>query len=160
MKITVTKRLPQSRRRSGATAATLQPKPQSRRGGAPLSRPAEPDVCEVVCVDRRKVSLARAAMPGSASLGSLAELLRALGDRTRLQILCALATDGVDELCVCDLTTLVDVSNSAVSHSLRTLRQLDLVRYRRSGKIAYYALKDAHVWELVRYGLRHVERDT
>ena len=159
MKSIVTKRLPQSRRRSGATATTLQPKRQSRAAGAPRSRPDQPGVCEVECVDHQKVGLAREALPASANLGTLADLLRALGDRTRLQILCALATDGVDELCVCDLATLVDVSSSAVSHSLRTLRQLDLVRYRRSGKIAYYALNDAHVWELVRNGLRHIEHN-
>lgn len=101
---------------------------------------------------------ARAALPAPRSLVDLAEMLRALGDPTRLQIVCALAADGVDELCVCDIATLVSVSESAVSHSLRTLRQLRLVRYRKSGKIAYYTLDDAHVAQLVREGIRHVDQ--
>lgn len=87
----------------------------------------------------------------------LAETLRAIGDPTRLQIIAALATEGVEELCVCDLATLVGVSQSAVSHSLRTLRQLRIVRYRKAGKIAYYALDDAHVAQIVAEGVQHVE---
>jgi len=77
-----------------------------------------------------------------------------LGDPTRLRILTALA---LEELCVCDLATLVDVSESAVSHSLRTLRQLRLVRYRKRGKIAYYALDDGQVGQMVAQGLEHLQ---
>lgn len=84
-------------------------------------------------------------------------MLRALGDPTRLRIVTALAADGVGELCVCDLAAVVGVSESAVSHSLRTLRQLGIVRYRKVGKIAYYALDDAHVVRLVAEGVQHVE---
>ena len=68
-----------------------------------------------------------------------------------------LLAEGVGELCVCDLAALVEVSESAVSHSLRTLRHLRLVRYRKAGKVAYYALDDEHVARLVTAGLRHVE---
>ena len=115
------------------------------------------DLCEVNVVNRQKVAAARAALPPATILGGLTELLRALGDPTRLQIVLALATNGVDELCVCDLATLVEVSDSAVSHSLRTLRELGVVRYRKAGKIAYYSLDDAHVGELVREGVQHME---
>ena len=80
-------------------------------------------------------------------------MFRALGDPTRLRILTALSHE---ELCVCDLATLTDVSESAVSHSLRTLRQLRLVRYRKAGKIAYYSLDDEHVGRLISEGLIHV----
>ena len=149
------------------------PKPQSRRTTATskqaVRRSVHPrprvvredmsDLCEVEVVDHGKVTRARAALPDPATLVDLAELLRALGDPTRLQIVCALAADGVDELCVCDLATLVSVSESAVSHSLRTLRQLGLVKYRKAGKIAYYTLDDAHVAQLVREGVQHLQHD-
>ena len=112
------------------------------------------DVCEVSCIDGAKVERVRRAAPAPATLSTLAETFKALGDPTRLMIVTALARE---ELCVCDLATLVGVSQSAVSHSLRTLRQLRLVRYRKVGKIAYYTLDDAHVAGLVTEGLRHVE---
>lgn len=107
------------------------------------------DLCEVQVVDEAKVSLARAAVPEPAVLSAFAARLRALGDPTRLQLVCALAADGVAELCVCDLATLTGVSDSAVSHSLRTLRHLGLVRYRKVGRIAYYMLRDARFAALV-----------
>ncbi|MCC7003069.1 MAG: helix-turn-helix transcriptional regulator [Gemmatimonadaceae bacterium] len=147
---------PQSRR---TTAAKKQP---GRRNVRPLPRVAredKSDLCEVEVVDHDKVARARAALPDPSTLVDLAELLRALGDPTRLQIVCALATDDVDELCVCDIATLVNVSESAVSHSLRTLRQLGVVKYRKAGKIAYYMLDDAHVAQLVREGVRHIQHD-
>ena len=117
------------------------------------------DLCEVEVIDPKKIARARASLPVAGTLTALAETLRALGDPTRLQIVCALATEGVDELCVCDLATLVGVSDSAVSHSLRTLRELGVVRYRKAGKIAYYTLDDAHVGEMVREGIRHLDTD-
>lgn len=88
------------------------------------------------------------------SVASLAETFKVLGDPTRLRILSALAQE---ELCVCDLATLLGVSQSVVSHSLRALRQMRLVRYRREGKIAYYALDDAHIESLLAEGFRHTE---
>lgn len=148
----------QSRRKAAARGGQ---KPRVRRLSSPRSRAAcqdESDLCEVEVVDHVKVARARAALPHPMTLVELAETLRALGDPTRLQIVCALAADGVDELCVCDLATLVSVSESAVSHSLRTLRQLGLVRYRKVGKIAYYRLDDTHVGEMVHEGIHHLER--
>jgi ArsR family transcriptional regulator len=84
----------------------------------------------------------------------LAETFRALGDATRLKIVAALEKQ---ELCVCDLAVLLGASQSAVSHSLRALRQLRLVKYRREGKIAYYSLDDSHISTLLREGVRHVQ---
>lgn len=111
-------------------------------------------VCEVDVIDQAKVTRARQALPAPATVGVLAETFRALGDPTRLQIVSALAHE---ELCVCDLASLVGVSQSAVSHSLRVLRDLRLVRYRKVGKIAYYTLDDAHIVSLLGEGRRHVE---
>ncbi len=112
------------------------------------------DRCEVNCVDQDKLARVRETAPTGATLLALAETFKALGDPTRLRIVSALAQE---ELCVCDLATLVDVSESAVSHSLRTLRQLRVVRFRKVGKIAYYSLDDAHVAQLVAEGLGHIE---
>lgn len=142
-----------SRRPPGPGAAS-----SALSGGAPDERAAPHDrraLCEVDVVDGAKVARARRALPPLDTVTTLAEMLRALGDPTRLQIVAALAAE--EELCVCDLATLVGVSDSAVSHSLRTLRQLRLVRYRKVGKIAYYRLDDAHVGRLVSEGVRHVE---
>lgn len=122
--------------------------------GAP--RHAAADVCQVRCINQNKVDAARAALPSPSTLSALTEFLRALGDQTRLQIISALGAEGVGELCVCDLATLVGVSDSAVSHSLRTLRQLGVVRYRKAGKIAYYTIDDPHVSALVRQGIKHL----
>src|SRR5690606_857018 len=111
------------------------------------------DVCEVRLIDEEKVERARAAMPTDEEVGTLAETFRVLGDPTRLRIVRALMAE---ELCVCDLATLLGLSQPTVSHSLRALRQLRLVRYRKVGRVAYYAIDDEHVHQLVAVGLTHV----
>lgn len=106
------------------------------------------------CIDAPTVARARAHLPTPPTVATLADTFRALGDPTRLRLVAALARE---ELCVCDLSTLLGVSQSAVSHSLRTLRALRLVRFRRAGKVAYYTLDDAHIVTLLAEGVRHVE---
>ena len=135
-------------RRSGPSAAAKV------RRSARANDATCPAVCEVDVVDQAKVTRARQALPPPATVGLLAETFKALGDPTRLQIVSALAHE---ELCVCDLASLVGVSQSAVSHSLRVLRDLRLVRYRKVGRIAYYTLDDAHIVSLLGEGRRHVE---
>lgn len=115
------------------------------------------DLCEVQCVDEIRVQRARRALPAPRTVAMLADTFRVLGDPTRLKLVAALARE---ELCVCDLATLLGVSQSAVSHSLRSLRQLRLVRYRKEGKIAYYSLDDAHIAHLLEEGIRHAEELT
>ena len=112
------------------------------------------DLCEVRCVDEHKVRKVQRAMKPMEAVATLAETFRALGDPTRLRIAFALSRE---ELCVCDLATLLGVSQSVASHSLRTLRQMRLVRYRKVGKIAYYALDDEHIASLLDEGFRHVQ---
>lgn len=119
------------------------------------STPA-PDLCEIGYVDELRVRRARQALPDAEAVATLAETFKMLGDPTRLRIVAALAAPDVDELCVCDLAALLGASDSAVSHSLRALRHLRLVRFRREGKIAYYRLDDAHVTQLILEGVRHV----
>jgi len=114
----------------------------------------ERDICEVRCVDEMKVKRSRKAMKPIGTVQALAETFSLLGDPTRLRITYALSQQ---ELCVCDLANVLGASQSVVSHSLRALRQMRLVRYRREGKIAYYALDDDHIRSLVEEGFRHVE---
>lgn len=112
------------------------------------------DVCEVEFVDERKVKRVQKAMKPDETVRALAETFKLLGDPTRVRIAWALSRE---ELCVCDLANLLGVSQSAVSHSLRALRQMRLVRFRREGKITYYALDDDHIAQLLGEGFRHVE---
>ncbi len=84
----------------------------------------------------------------------LAETFKTLGDVTRVRMLDALAQQ---ELCVCDLASLVGLSESAVSHQLRLLRNMRLVRSRRAGRMIFYALDDQHIISLFQQASRHVE---
>ena len=77
----------------------------------------------------------------------------ALSDPTRLRMISALSDH---ELCVCDLAVVLGMSQSAVSHQLRLLRNLNLVKYRKEGRVVYYALDDEHIRELYERGLEHV----
>jgi ArsR family transcriptional regulator, lead/cadmium/zinc/bismuth-responsive transcriptional repressor len=85
---------------------------------------------------------------------ALADTFRVLGDPTRVRILDALAGG---ELCVCDIASLVGISESAVSHQLRLLRSMRLVRPRRAGRLVYYAVDDQHILELLTQASTHVE---
>jgi ArsR family transcriptional regulator len=111
------------------------------------------DVCEVEYVDDLRVREARRQAKSPEAVSLFAETFKLLGDPTRVRIAHALSCN---ELCVCDLAMLLGVSQSAVSHSLRSLRQLRLVRYRREGKIAYYSLDDDHIRQLLEIGFEHV----
>ena len=111
------------------------------------------DECEVFHADAARVELIRAALPSGSTLEALAETFKALGDPTRVRLLTALARE---ELCVCDLATLVGTTESATSHQLRLLRNLRLVRARRDGRMVYYRLDDDHIVRLLAQGLEHV----
>jgi DNA-binding transcriptional ArsR family regulator len=109
--------------------------------------------CDVEAIDPERVALVMASMIDEATTLGLAEIFRALGDPTRVRILHALAAS---ELCVCDLAAILGMSQSAVSHQLRLLRSLRLVRHRREGRMVYYALDDDHIEKLLAQGLDHV----
>lgn len=127
---------------------------QERRRTGLNGKPDGGDLCEVRCFDEAKVRRTRQAMKRPAAVVALAETFKVLGDPTRLRIAHALSRE---ELCVCDLALTVGVSQSVASHSLRALREMRLVRYRREGKIAYYTLDDDHIGALLAEGFRHVE---
>ena len=118
------------------------------------SRSYVPDLCDVIHLHPARVAELRAALIGEDDVTDLAETFRALGDPTRVRMLDALSHG---ELCVCDLAALVRMSESAVSHQLRLLRNLRLVRPRRDGRMVFYALDDRHIITLFRQGLRHVQ---
>ncbi|MGH9385611.1 MAG: ArsR/SmtB family transcription factor [Vicinamibacterales bacterium] len=112
------------------------------------------EVCDLVHIDPARVGRLRAALVDGADVEGLADTFRALGDPTRVRILDALSHG---ELCVCDLAAVLGVSQSAVSHQLRLLRGLRLVRSRRDGRMIFYALDDRHIITLFRQTLRHVQ---
>jgi DNA-binding transcriptional ArsR family regulator len=91
-----------------------------------------------------------------ATVQALADLFSILGDPTRLRIVDALAHG---ELCVCDIAGEVGISESAVSHQLRLMRGMRIVRGRREGRCVYYTLDDHHVLDLFQQGLRHVSEE-
>ena len=93
-------------------------------------------------------------MPDNGNLTRLSETFKVLSHPTRLKIIHALSEA---ELCVCDLAALLGSTESAVSHQLRLLRGMRLVKYRREGKLAYYALDDQHVHQLFAAGMEHME---
>lgn len=96
----------------------------------------------------------RQKMPTQTELERTAELFKVLGDPTRMQILTALFTE--EEMCVCDISDLLGMSQSAISHQLRLLRTTHLVKNRREGKSIFYSLDDTHVGTIIAQGLEHI----
>lgn len=111
------------------------------------------DKCECRIIHDEKVSEARGRSLEQGLYENLCQTFKALGDVSRLKILWALEHQ---EMCVCDLAALLGITESAVSHQLRLLRTLRLVKNRREGTILYYRLSDDHVSQLVRVALEHV----
>ena len=118
----------------------------------------DPDACAVIVVDADKVQLAADRLPASAEVTALTEMFKLLGDPTRLRILYALVEVG--ELCVCDLSAVVGAPESSVSHALRLLRMAGVVRARRAGRMAYYAIDDHHVRLVLDLAAEHLRHDT
>jgi ArsR family transcriptional regulator len=112
--------------------------------------------CDCVEVHSDVVDRIRQEMPEEETLYDLAELYKVFGDSTRVRILWALDTA---DLCVCDIAALLNMTQSAISHQLRVLKQARLVRYRRVGKNVYYSLDDDHVRSIFEQGLSHIRED-
>lgn len=112
------------------------------------------DNCRSACFHPELVERVRLAMPGEPLQGDLAQLFKVLGDHTRIRILNALYRS---ELCVCDLTSILGMNQSAVSHQLRVLRDAKIVRSRKQGKNVLYTLDDSHISDLIRVGFEHVQ---
>lgn len=114
------------------------------------------EVCDCNLIHTDAVEKVRRLMPDEEPIYEVADLFKVFGDSTRARIICALS---ISELCVCDLSTLLDMSQSAVSHQLRTLKQARIVKNRRNGKTVYYSLDDEHIKELFSVAFDHVMED-
>lgn len=109
--------------------------------------------CECNIIHTDVVKRVEAVMPPVEELYELAEVFKVFGDTTRIRILWALFEA---EMCVCDIASLLGMSQSSISHQLRLLKQARLVKFRRDGKTVYYSLDDEHVKRIFDQGLIHV----
>ena len=115
-----------------------------------------PECCESVEVHEALVKIVNEKMPPVEELYNLAELFKVFGDSTRIRILFVLFES---EVCVCDLASALSMTQSAISHQLRILKQNKLVKNRREGKSVFYSLADDHVRTIIAQGLEHIEED-
>jgi len=110
---------------------------------------------ELHCVEKEKVHSVKSSMRTENFFHYLAETFKAMSDPTRTKIIYALCQE--NELCVCDMAAIIGTTNSAISHQLRTLRNMKLVKYNKVGKVTFYSLDDKHINNLFAEGVRHVE---
>ena len=113
----------------------------------------EIDRCDCVSIHQEVVDAVRASMPGDETLMDVSDIFKVFSDSTRIKILCALMQA---EMCVCDISALLGMTKSAVSHQLRVLKQSNLVKNRRDGKVVYYSIADEHVETIINNGMEHV----
>lgn len=116
--------------------------------------PAEVCDCEMIHAD--SVSAVLKGIQDKALLMRNADFFKVMGDPTRMRIVAALDQS---ELCVCDLAVVLDMTKSAISHQLRTLREANFVKSRRDGKVVYYSLKDEHVRQIFELGIEHLSEE-
>lgn len=109
--------------------------------------------CSCNIIHKDVVDEVKNKLPEEEILYDLAELFKVFGDSTRIKIICALFES---EMCVCDLSALLNVSQSAISHQLRVLKSARLVKFRRAGKVIYYSLDDEHIKHIFDEGLKHI----
>ena len=112
--------------------------------------------CETVEVHEDLLRIVEQTMPEETELYDLAELFKVFGDSTRIRILFVLSSA---EVCVCDLARVLNMTQSAISHQLRILKQNKLVKSRREGKSIFYSLADGHVSTIIAQGRDHIEED-
>lgn len=122
-----------------------------------MARQMQPlERCDCSVIHQEIVTSVRAKMPEEETLYDLAELFKVFGDSTRIKILWALDES---EMCVCDLAVLLNMTQSAISHQLRVLKQAELVKNRKDGKVVFYSLIDNHVKLMFDQGLIHITED-
>lgn len=110
--------------------------------------------CDECCTHSDLIHAVEPQMPDEEQLYDLAELFKMFGDTTRIRILYVLFES---EMCVCDIAEVLKMTQSAISHQLRLLKQAKLVKNRREGKTVYYSLADEHVRTIIYQGMEHVE---
>lgn len=112
------------------------------------------ECCDTVEVHEDLLKIVEEKMPPEEELYDLAELYKVFGDSTRIRILFVLFEA---EVCVCDLAQALNMTQSAISHQLKILKQNKLVKSRREGKSVFYSLADGHVRTIINQGLEHIE---
>lgn len=112
------------------------------------------ELCECIHVHDDIVKEVNQKMPDEEELYDLADFFKVFGDSTRIKILYVLLCS---EMCVCDIAQILGMTQSAISHQLRMLRQMDLVRTRREGKTVFYSLSDGHISNILSQGMEHIE---
>ena len=125
---------------------------KNKKGGDGLAV-NEVECCESVCVHSDLLGKVNAMMPDVDVLYDLAELFKVFGDSTRIRILFVLFEA---EVCVCDLAEILNMTQSAISHQLKLLKQAKLVKSRREGKSVFYSLADDHVRTIIAQGMEHI----
>ncbi|ETI70254.1 ArsR/SmtB family transcription factor [Neobacillus vireti] len=110
------------------------------------------DICEITCVDEEKVKRVKESVFQQNTM-AVSQIFKALSDDTRIKIAYALSVE--DELCVCDVANIVGSTTATASHHLRLLRNLGLAKYRKEGKLVFYALDDDHVKQLIQIAFEH-----
>jgi DNA-binding transcriptional ArsR family regulator len=112
------------------------------------------ECCDFYQVHDDVVKAVKEKMPDEDELYDLAEIFKVFGDSTRIKILYVLFEQ---EMCVCDIAQLLNMTQSAISHQLKILKQSRLVKNRREGKAVFYSLADGHVRSIINQGLEHIE---
>lgn len=111
------------------------------------------EICDSVVIHKEVVENTKIKMPDDTSLNELADFFKIFGDSTRVRILWALS---LNQMCVCDIAALLNMSQSSISHQLRVLKQNKFVKNRRDGKVVYYSLLDEHISYILKQGLTHI----
>ena len=118
-----------------------------------IEQEVEDGSCEFMHVHEEIVKKVEGVMPDEQQLLDLSEFFKIFGDSTRIKILYVLSRS---EMCVCDIATLLQMGQSAISHQLRVLKQMRLVSFRRDGKTVFYKLADAHIQTILAQGMEHI----
>ena len=119
-------------------------------------RMSDPEIeqCDFIHVHEDIVNRVAKVMPDEDQLMDLAEFFKIFGDSTRIKILYVLSQA---EMCVCDIATLLQMGQSAISHQLRVLKQMRLVKFRRDGRTVFYSLADGHIQTILAQGMEHIQ---
>ena len=111
------------------------------------------ETCEVPVIHEDVLARVREKMPAEEPVYEVSELFKVFGDSTRARIICAL---NIEEMCVCDLSALLNMTQSAISHQLRLLKVSRIVKSRKQGRVVYYSLDDAHIGQIFAMAFDHV----
>ncbi len=111
-------------------------------------------ICDCNMVHKEMVNDTLSKMPNTEILHNLADFFKIMGDSTRCKLLFALLQN---EMCVCDLANVLSMTKSSISHQLSKMKEVGLVKSRKSGKTVYYSLDDDHISEIFEVGLEHIE---